>query len=44
MPALSFMSLTLPPAQNAVPAPVRITQRMSGSRRTRSQASTTASH
>ena len=30
MPVLSFMSLTLPPAQNALPAPVTITAHNAG--------------
>jgi len=37
MPRLSRMSFTLPPAENAVPAPVRITTLIDSSLRMRSQ-------
>src|SRR5258708_4350635 len=44
MPFLSRMSLTLPPAENAVPAPVRISTFTDSSARTRAQQFTSSSH
>ena len=44
MPVLACMSFTLPPAQNALPAPVRITHFTDTSAWMRSAASTNEAH